>query len=90
MDIDEIRSRIDAVDEKLLEAFLERMQLAEEVAAYKQQNGLPLEDSAREQAILQKVRAGSGEYGQYAQEFFEALIKLSKDRQNDMTEGSLS
>ena len=87
MDINEIRNRIDEVDERLLKAFIERMRLSEEVAEYKQQNSLPLENSAREQAVLQKVQDNSGEYQQYAQEFFNTLIKLSKDRQCELLEG---
>jgi len=87
MDINEIRSRIDEVDERLLEAFIERMRLAEEVAAYKQHNELPLVNEAREQAVLQKVRENSGAYALYAQEFFSTLIKLSKDRQLEILEG---
>jgi len=81
MDISEIRSKIDEVDERLLAAFIERMRLSEQVAEYKQQNSLPLENSAREQEVLQKAQQNSGEYGQYAQELFSTLIKLSKDRQ---------
>ena len=34
MDLNEIRVKIDAVDDQLLKLFLERMSLAEEVAAY--------------------------------------------------------
>ena len=35
MELSEIRKKIDAVDSRLLDLFLERMRLAEEVAAYK-------------------------------------------------------
>ena len=98
MDINEIRSRIDALDDKLLEAFIERMQLAEQAAEYKLENGLPLEDSQREQAILQKVqervrgmlREDSGEYEPFAREFFSTLIRLSKERQLEVSGGQLS
>ena len=84
MEINEIRSRIDAVDERLLNAFLERMCLAEQVAEYKQQNGLPLVNVVREKAVMQKMQENSGEYAQYTQELFSTLIKLSKDRQREL------
>ncbi|MCL2528832.1 MAG: chorismate mutase [Coriobacteriia bacterium] len=84
MDINEIRNRIDAVDERILEAFIERMRLSEEVAEYKQRNALPLENIAREQEVLQKVKENSGKYGLYAQELFSTLIKLSKDQQQEL------
>ena len=38
MELSEIRTRIDAVDDQLLKLFLERMELAEEVAAYKNEH----------------------------------------------------
>ena len=42
MELSEIRTRIDAVDDQLLKLFLERMELAEEVAAYKNEHHLPI------------------------------------------------
>lgn len=84
MDIEEIRNKIDAVDECLLEQFVERMHLAEKVAAYKQQGNMPLEDKTRERAILHEVQEKSGQYEQYAYEFFRTLIGLSKTRQYEL------
>ena len=86
-DINEIRSRIDAVDTRLLEAFCERMRLSEQVAAYKQQNRLPLEDIEREQAVIDKVSEDSGAYGHYAEELFRTLIRLSKEYQREVIGG---
>ena len=42
MELSEIRTKIDAVDDELLRLFLERMDLAEEVAAYKNEHHLPI------------------------------------------------
>jgi len=42
MELSEIRTKIDAVDDQLLSLFLERMALSEEVAAYKNQHQLPI------------------------------------------------
>ena len=41
MELSEIREKIDAVDDQLLDLFLERMHLSEEVAAYKNEHRLP-------------------------------------------------
>ena len=84
MDLIEIRTMIDAVDERLLEAFLERMRLSEQVAEYKLKNGLPLENREREREVLQRAREGAGEHERYAAEFFGTLIQLSKDRQQQL------
>ena len=61
MDLNEIRVKIDAVDDQLLKLFLERMSLAEEVAAYKQANNLPILNKERERAVLAKVMEAAGD-----------------------------
>lgn len=84
MDISEIRTRINDVDERLLDSFIERIRLSEEVAKIKQQSGLPLVDRAREREVLQRAQEESGEYERYAYEFFNATIGLSKARQYEL------
>ena len=61
MELSEIRTRIDAVDDQLLKLFLERMELAEEVAAYKNEHHLPILNKQREREILAKVTAKAGD-----------------------------
>ena len=63
MELSEIREKIDAVDEQLLDLFLQRMDLSEEVAAYKNAHHLPILNKERERAILAKVTEKSGEQG---------------------------
>ena len=55
MELSEIREKIDAVDEQLLDLFLQRMDLSDEVAAYKNAHHLPILNKERERAILAKV-----------------------------------
>ena len=52
--LEEIRSRIDAIDREMAALFVRRMGAAADVAAYKQAEGLPVLDAAREEAVLQK------------------------------------
>jgi len=66
MELSEIRTRIDAVDDQLLKLFLERMELAEEVAAYKNEHHLPILNKQREREILAKVTAKAGDKERYA------------------------
>ena len=47
MEIEQIREKIDAVDGQMLQLFLERMHLGEEVAAYKKAHNLPVLNKAR-------------------------------------------
>ena len=84
MDLSEIRHKIDTVDDQLLELFLQRMALAEDVARYKKANGLPILNTAREQEVLDKVSANAGMQAERACRLFETLFALSRDRQEEL------
>ena len=66
MELSDIRKKIDAVDDQLLALFLERMDLAEEVAAYKNEHRLPILNKERERAVLAKVTENAGTRERYA------------------------
>ncbi len=84
MELNEIRSNIDEVDNNLLDSFIERMHLSEEIAKLKQQNNTPLIHKMREREVLQRMQERSGEYEYYAYEFFSTIIGLSKVRQYEL------
>ena len=52
MELSEIREQINTVDEQLLTLFLQRMELSEAVAAYKNEHHLPILNKQREREIL--------------------------------------
>jgi chorismate mutase/prephenate dehydratase len=60
MELQEIREKIDKVDDSLLELFRERMALSAEVAAVKAQSGQPILNKAREREVLLKVSRCAG------------------------------
>ena len=66
MELSEIRTKIDAVDDQLLDLFLQRMALSEEVAAYKNEHHLPILNKQREREILAKVTERAGDRERYA------------------------
>ena len=84
MELSEIRTKIDAVDDELLRLFLERMELSEEVAAYKNEHHLPILNKQREREILAKVTEKSGEKEQYAYHLFSTLFELARSRQAEL------
>lgn len=84
MELSEIRTKIDAVDDQLLQLFLERMNLAEEVAAYKKEHHLPILNKERERAVLAKVTDKSGEKERYAYHLFSTLFELARSRQAEL------
>ena len=84
MELSEIREKIDAVDDQLLDLFLQRMDLSEEVAAYKNEHHLPILNKERERTILAKVTERSGEKERYAYHLFSTLFELARSRQAEL------
>ena len=84
MELSEIRTKIDAVDDQLLELFLQRMQLSDEVAAYKNEHRLPILNKQREREILAKVTEKSGDKERYAYHLFSTLFELARSRQAEL------
>ncbi len=84
MELSEIRTKIDAVDDQLLELFLQRMQLSDEVAAYKNEHRLPILNKQREREILAKVTEKSGDKERYAYHLFSPRCELARSRQAEL------
>ena len=55
--LDEARCEINEVDAAMAELFVRRMRAVEKVARYKKEHDLPILDSAREEAVVQKNAA---------------------------------
>jgi chorismate mutase/prephenate dehydratase len=84
MEINEIRNEIDGVDDQLLQLFLQRMDLAEAVAAYKNEHHLPILNKQREREVLARVCAAAGEREKYAYHLFTTLFELSRAREAEL------
>ena len=84
MELSDIRKRIDSVDDQLLKLFLERMDLSDEVAAYKNEHHLPILNKERERAILAKVTENAGARERYAYHLFSTLFELARSRQAEL------
>ena len=81
MDLQELRKEIDAVDEALLPLLLQRLALARRVADYKAEQGLPVVDAEREQAILNTLAAKSGDDAASVRAVYAAILKASRELQ---------
>ena len=84
MELSELRKEIDSVNDQILELFLRRMALSEEVAACKRAQGLPVLNAQREQEILDAISAGAGDLAPYARRLFTTLFELSREHQADL------
>ena len=82
MDLNEIRKEINRVDDQLVKLFVERMELASQVAAYKREHNMPIFVPAREREILKKVAEQAGpEFGSYARLLYATIMDLSRSHQ---------
>ncbi|MBE6759637.1 MAG: ACT domain-containing protein [Ruminococcaceae bacterium] len=87
MDISKLREGIDTVDQQILDLFVQRMELSEQVAEYKKANSLPIVNRQREREVLAGASEKAGQYGDYAYQLFSRLIDLSKARQSELFAG---
>lgn len=87
MAIENIRQRINEVDDKLLSLFLERMTLSEDVARSKKELGLPIVNREREREVLARIMEKAGDKDEYAYRLFSKLMDLSKARQRELFAG---
>lgn len=87
MELSEIRKQIDEIDDKLLKLFIERMQLASDVARYKAENNIVVFQSDREKQIIDSVREKAPEgFRRSAAFLFMNIMDISKCRQiNEIT-----
>ena len=83
MDLNEIRTQIDAVDAELVELFVKRMALSAKVADYKKANRMPIHVPAREREILQDVAEKAGpEMANYTRVLYSLIFELSRSYQS--------
>lgn len=83
MDLNEIRSEIDKIDDELVRLFCQRMHVAAQIADYKKANNLPIFQPARERVKLQDVAEKAGpEMANYTRVLYSMLFELSRSYQS--------
>ena len=87
MSIEECRSRIDKLDDEILELFQQRMTVAAEIAGLKKASHGAVLDRKREREILLKVfRSSSDNLGKYSVKLFSNLMELSRAYQRELNQ----
>lgn len=82
LSLDETRLKIDEIDKKMMDLFVQRMELVSDVVLYKKQNNMEIFQSDREQIVIEKnVNTVDDELKIYAKEFMEDVMNISKDYQ---------
>ena len=73
MDLQDLRRKIDKIDDELIRLFEQRMNIAAEIAEYKKENNLPVFDPVREE---QKLNELSGKAEERNKKYITALYSL--------------
>lgn len=82
MELKDLRSQINSIDDEIVRLFCQRMDVAAAVAAYKKENMLPIFVPARELEILSDVALKSGpEFADYTQILYSTIFELSRSYQ---------
>ena len=90
MDINELRTQIDVIDDQLVSLFGQRMEIAAHIADFKKENAMPIYVPSRERAKLQDVAEKAGpDMANYTRVLYSMLFELSRSYQSKRT-GELS
>ena len=84
MELTELRTEINRIDDELLKLFVKRMEISAQIAKYKQSHGLPIYVPERENEILQNISGKvAPDLSGYARALYQTLFTLSKNYQKD-------
>ena len=87
--LEKARLEINEIDRQMASLFEKRMKAVEDICAFKAENGLPIEDNSREQAVIEKNSAFVGD--DIIREFYIPFIKsnmaISKLYQHRLMQG---
>ena len=84
MSLDEMRSKIEEIDERIVELIAERTDIAILIAEIKEKEGLPITDEDQEKKVMQRVSKNSELFGvdkEGVERIFQMLIELNKSKQ---------
>lgn len=87
--LNEARKKINEVDEKMAGLFVERMEAAATIAAYKKEHGMPIFDPEREEEVIRRgsERVANEELRSYYVNFIRDTMKVSRAYQSKLIEG---
>ena len=87
MELNELRNRIDDVDEELITLLERRMDVSAQIAEWKQQRGFPVLDADREAAKLEGLKNKCRpETADLIADVFRAVMSSSRAHQEKMME----
>ena len=93
MSLEEIRSKIENLDNEILNLIVQRTNLSKEVLDAKRKEGKAINDAEQEKIVINNITDAATEKGldsESVKNIFEILIKMNVDRQHELSgEGNL-
>ena len=85
MNLDELRNKIDGIDNEICRLFAERMQVVTDIARYKKANNMVVYHPSRARAVLQNISKKLGpEFEGYGRSLYRTIFDLSESYQTKM------
>ncbi len=81
-----LRNNIDKIDDEILELFIRRLRIVEDIYEYKKINGINIYDQKRENEILQKIdkNMSVNKYKLELESLFKSIMKISSSYQEKL------
>lgn len=87
MNLDELRTEINKIDDELIKLFEKRMEVSSKIGKYKKENNLPILNSQREREILNDISEKSPpEMKSYLRVLYSLIFELSRSYQEKIFE----
>ena len=79
-ELENLREKIDAIDNEMIALFEKRMNVVNDIAEYKIKNNLPILNQNREDIVISKVKSivKNNEYTDSAIDFIKDIMEISK------------
>ena len=83
LDLNNLRNKINEIDDNIVEFLLERFAVVKDVAEYKKANGLEILQKNREEEVLQNIsdKIGDRECKEYILYIYQSILETSKKSQ---------
>lgn len=81
-----LRNNIDKIDDEILELFIRRLHIVEDIYEYKKLNGMNIYDPKRENEVLQKIDKNMSvdKYKSELESLFKSIMKISSSYQEKL------
>jgi len=81
MDLNQLRIRIDSIDQQITALICKRMKVVRQIGKYKKKNEIQITDTLREQAVLERVVSNGKKVGldtKFMGNLFKLIIEKAK------------